>query len=71
MTHGTDGLLSTGGLAARLGISTSRVKQLEAAGVILRGQTVEGSGRRVWRADQLPIIQAQFQERRRKVRSAA
>ena len=64
-------IVSTGGLAARLGVSVSLIKKLEREGVIPSGIVVEGSGRKVWTSEQLPIVQSQFDARRRKVRAAS
>ena len=59
-----DALLSTGGLAARLGVSQSAVKLWERDGVIPAAIMVEGSGRRVWRLVDLPAIREGLAERR-------
>ncbi len=64
MTESTDALLSTDGLAARLGVSQSAVKLWEREGVIPRGIVIEGSGRKVWRLADLPIIRKGLEERR-------
>ena len=50
MTDQTTTLISTGGLARRLGYSVSNIKKLERRGRIPRGIVLEGSGRKVWRA---------------------
>ena len=68
MVNPTETLISTGGLAARLGVSTSLVKKLEREGVIVPGIVIEGSGRKVWRGEQFPAIQSQLEERRRTFR---
>ncbi len=68
-----DALLSTGGLAARLGVSQSAVKLWERDGVIPAAVKVEGSGRRVWRLVDLPVIKRGLEERRdrRKTKAAS
>ncbi len=70
MPDPTDRLLSTGALAARLGVSISLVSKLEREGVIPRGIVIEGSKRKVWRGEQLPAIQSQFDARRRRLQAA-
>ena len=64
MTEPTDALLSTGGLAARLGVSQSAVKLWEREGAIPRGIVIEGSGRKAWRLVDLPNIQRCVEARR-------
>ncbi len=63
-------LLSTGGLAARLGVSVSLIGKLEREGVIPRAIVIQGSKRKVWRADQLPTIREQFDARRQRTQAA-
>lgn len=50
-------LISTGGLAARIGRSPSTIKYFEAAGVIPPAVRVEGSNRRVWRDSDVAVIE--------------
>ncbi|MDP9354397.1 MAG: hypothetical protein M3R02_03800 [Chloroflexota bacterium] len=75
MTDATAELISTGGLAQRLGCSISLLKKLDATGQIAApALRIEGSGRRVWRADDLPALERQVDELlrgngRRKVRT--
>ncbi len=64
MTEQADALLSTGGLAARLGVSPSAVSLWEREGVIPRAIVIEGSGRKVWRLVDLPTIRKGLEERR-------
>ena len=64
MGERTDGLVSTGGLAARLGVSVSGVKDWERRGVVPPGIVVEGSGRKVWRLSDLAAIRDQVNQRR-------
>ncbi len=63
-------LLSTGALAARLGVSISLVSKLEREGRIPAATVVEGSKRKVWRGDQLPTIREQFDARRQRIQAA-
>ncbi len=74
-TNETPGLISSGGLAARLEVSLASVKAWEAAGKIAPALRIEGSGRRAWRVSDLPLIERQVSEllgdRRRRDRAAA
>ncbi len=70
MNESTDALISTGGLARRLGVSLSLIARLERQGVIPAGTVVEGSKRKVWRGDQLPTIREQFEARRQRTQVA-
>ncbi len=70
MNEPTDALISTGGLARRLGVSISLVARLEKQGVIPAGIVIEGSRRKVWRGDQLPTIREQFDARRQRIQAA-
>ncbi len=63
-------LLSTGAVARRLGVSISLVARLEKQGVIPAGIVIEGSGRKVWRGDQFPVIRKQFDARRQRIQAA-
>ncbi len=73
-TNETPGLISSGGLAARLGVSLASVKSWEAMGKIAPALRIEGSGRRAWRVSDLPLIERQVSDllgdRRRKVSAA-
>ncbi|MDP9470072.1 MAG: hypothetical protein M3Q71_05305 [Chloroflexota bacterium] len=76
MSDPTAELISTGGLAQRLGCSISLLKKLDRTGRIAApALRIERSGRRVWRVDDLPAIERQVSEllgdRRRKDRAAA
>jgi hypothetical protein len=65
-------LVSTGELARRLGRSLSGVRKLEAQGRIPRSATIVGSGRKVWRLDDLPAIERALRENgQRKDRAVA
>ena len=46
-------LVSTGGVARRLGVSPSTVRNYERAGLIPESMTLEGSGRKAWRESDL------------------
>ena len=49
-------LVSIGGVARRLGVSVSTVRNYERAGVLVPAMRVEGSDRRVWRESDLSGI---------------
>ncbi|MDP9470209.1 MAG: hypothetical protein M3Q71_06010 [Chloroflexota bacterium] len=74
-TDEAPGLISSGGLAAHLGVSLSSIKAWEAAGRIAPALRISGSGRRAWRVTDLPVLERQVSEllgdRRRKDRAAA
>jgi DNA-binding transcriptional MerR regulator len=55
-------LISTGGVAQRLGVPTSTLKFWERRGEIPASSRVEGSDRRVWRESQLPQIAKRVEE---------
>lgn len=56
--------LGVGGLAQRLGLSRTRVRQLEEAGVIPEGARLVPGDRRIWRVDDVDAIQERLNERR-------
>ena len=70
----TGGYISSGGLAKALGVSLTSVKNLDRSGQIVSSSRIAGSGRRVWRISDVPVIERQVRELRengrRKVRSA-
>lgn len=49
-------LISTGGVAQRLGVPMSTLRFWERRGEIPASSRIEGSGRRVWRESQLELI---------------
>lgn len=55
-------LIGTGSLAHMLGLSLSTVKRLDRAGVLPSSRRV--ANRRVWEAEQLPLIKERIEERR-------
>lgn len=55
-------LISTGGVALRLGVPTSTLKFWERRGEIPASSRVEGSDRRVWRERDLEQIARRVQE---------
>ena len=55
-------LVSTGELARRLGRSQAGVRKLEQQGRIPRGTVILGSGRKVWRLEDLPAIEQALRE---------
>lgn len=65
MANALDELISTGGLATRIGRSPSTIKFWEAEGVIPPAQRIEGSNRRAWRVSQIELIEARIAARRR------
>ncbi len=60
--------IGIGGLADRLGLSRTRVRQLEDAGAIPAGARLTPGRRRVWRADEVEAIREAVEERRRSAR---
>ena len=56
-------ILSTGGLARRLGVSLTTVRRLEAAGIV-QSSRLEGSDRRVFTIDDVEPIRAAMMARR-------
>jgi len=56
--------LSTGGLAERLGISHTRIRQLEREGTIPPAQRLMPSDRRMWPVEDVPAIAERLRERR-------
>ncbi len=71
MTEAPTALLSTGGLAARLGYSMSAIQKFERQGRIPPGIVIEGSGRKVWYLADLPRIQHMLRENGRRTDRAA
>ena len=63
-------LLSTGEVARRTGRSLSGIKRLAQAGAI-GGITIIGSGRRVWRLEDLPAIKRALAHQERNPRKSA
>ena len=55
-------LISTGGVAQRLGVPTSTLKFWERRGEIPAASRIEGSDRRVWRERDLEQIAKRVQE---------
>ena len=49
-------LVSTGGVARRLGVSPSTVRNYERDGRIPEAMTLEGSGRKAWRESDLADV---------------
>jgi len=64
-------LVSTGELARRLGRSQAGVRQLEAQGLIPRSIMIIGSGRRVWRLEDVPAIERANRKRSQQPRREA
>ena len=56
--------IGTGALAERLGISNSRIRQLEREGTIPAAQRLMPSDRRMWPAEDVPVIEERLRERR-------
>ncbi len=56
-TDEAPGLISSGGLATRLGVSLASVKAWESTGKIAPAMRISGSGRRAWRVSDLPLIE--------------
>ena len=62
-------LVSIGGVARRLGVSVSTVRNYERAGVLVPAMRVEGSDRRVWRESDLSGITRRPTQIRPSIRS--
>jgi DNA-binding transcriptional MerR regulator len=60
----TTKFIGTGGLAERLGISPTRIRQLEREGTILPAQRLMPSDRRMWPLEQVPVIEERLLQRR-------
>lgn len=60
MNKTTDVLIETGGIAKRLGVSRSTVRNLERDGKLPQGARLESSGRRVWRLSEVEPILNKF-----------
>jgi len=58
----TEILISTGGVAQRLGVPESTLKWWERRGEIPAAARVEGSDRRVWRESDLALIAKRIEE---------
>jgi len=58
------GLIGTGGLAQKLGVSNTRIRQLESAGVIPPAQRLDPGDRRVWSLDEADAIKTLLEARR-------
>lgn len=58
------GFMSIGLVAARVGVSASGIRRLEASSAIPKSERVAGLDRRFWRADQLPAIKEAIASRR-------
>ena len=55
-------LLSTGTVARQVGLSVSGLKKAAREGRIPSAITIVGSGRRVWRAEDVPVVLAALQQ---------
>jgi len=64
MTSTPDELISTGGLAARVGRSPSTIKFWETEGVIPPAIRIEGSNRRAWKVSEIDLIRERIAARR-------
>jgi DNA-binding transcriptional MerR regulator len=56
--------IGTGGLAERLGVSNTRIRQLEREGVIPPAQRLVPGDRRIWPLNDVSAIKARLQEHR-------
>jgi DNA-binding transcriptional MerR regulator len=65
MANASDELISTGGLAARVGRSPSTIKFWESEGVIPQAIRIEGSNRRAWWVSDVDLIQERIAARGR------
>lgn len=71
MTDTTLQLVSTGEVARRTNRSISGIKRLVDRGAIPPGVLITGSGRRVWRLEELPAIEEALKSSRRQGAAAA
>lgn len=62
--EGNDELLGPGELGSRIGYSVSGVKKLERLGIIPPAMRLVGSGRRVWKGADVPVIEERIKQRR-------
>jgi DNA-binding transcriptional MerR regulator len=60
----TTKFIGTRALAERLGISNSRIRQLEREGTIPAAQRLMPSDRRMWPVEDVPAIEERLRERR-------
>ena len=58
------GFVSIGGVASRLGVTTTAVRKFEERGIIPQGQRLEGSRSRIWPAGDVDLMQIRIAERR-------
>jgi len=58
------GFVSIGGVASRLGVTTTAVRKFEQKGIIPRGQRLEGSRSRIWPVGDVELMQVRIAERR-------
>jgi DNA-binding transcriptional MerR regulator len=63
--------VSIGGLAARLGVSTSAIRKWECQGIIPAAARLEGSDRRVYSLADLEAIRERVEARRRQAQRGA
>jgi len=71
MIDSTSELVSTGEVARRLNRSISGIKRLVDAGRIPPGVRITGSGRRVWRIEEMPAIEEALRKNSRRQGAAA
>jgi DNA-binding transcriptional MerR regulator len=57
-------LIGIGGLAGRVNLSPTRIRQLERTGVIPTAQRLDPGDRRVWPAEDVDAIRDRLKERR-------
>jgi DNA-binding transcriptional MerR regulator len=56
--------ISMGGVAAKLGVSTTMVRRYERQGLIPAGRRVDGSQARIWPLAEVDLMQSRIAERR-------
>lgn len=64
MEHQEHEFVSIGGVASRLGVTTTAVRKFEEKGLIPRGQRLEGSRSRIWPVGDVELMQIRVAERR-------
>jgi DNA-binding transcriptional MerR regulator len=65
------GFVSIGGVASRLGVTTTAVRKFEERGIIPRGERLEGSRSRIWPVGDVELMQIRLAERRAGRKEAA
>jgi DNA-binding transcriptional MerR regulator len=62
--------ISMGGVAAKLGVSTTMVRRYERQGLIPAGRRVDGSQARIWPIEEVELMRERVTERRAQQKGA-